>query len=132
MCHRGIVALIIVASATSFASLPVTAGGWDFTVRPKGEASRAFGVGLQLYGLARGLKNRAQTRQLGADNGAAIRQYGQSNNALIVQRGKGNAANIAQNGSNNAYGIFQFGSGNSKSVVQNSDGGLGFTFQGNW
>jgi hypothetical protein len=124
------VAAVIVASA--FAAAPASANGWSFTVTPKGEASRVIGTGMQLYGLARDLKNRAKTKQRGEGNGAAISQLGRGNSALIVQRGKDNSASIAQNGSKNAYGVFQFGRGNSTGVVQNGNGGVGLTFQGRW
>lgn len=126
------VSAVLAASVLAFASVPASADGWSFTVKPKGEASRVIGTGMQLYGLARDLKNIAKTKQRGDANGAAISQIGRGNSALIVQRGKGNSASIAQNGNNNAYGVFQFGRGNATSVVQNGNGGVGLTFQGRW
>lgn len=126
------VAAVLVASTFAFAAAPASANGWSISVTPKGEASRVIGTGMQLYGLARDLKNRAKTKQCGEGNGAAISQLGRGNNALIVQRGKGNSASIAQTGNNNTYGVFQFGRGNATSVNQNGNGGVGLTFQGRW
>jgi hypothetical protein len=124
-------ALIIVAVAGAVVT-PASANGWSFTLTPKGDAARTIGTGLQIYGIARQLRNRAKTDQRGEGNGAAISQSGHGNNALIFQRGKGNSGTVTQTGNYNSYGLFQFGRRNAGHVAQNGNGQVGLTFQGSW
>jgi major curlin subunit len=126
------IAAFIVGSVAIAAAVPATANGWSFTLTPKGDAAQVIGTGMQFYGMARDLRNRAKTKQRGQGNHAAISQSGRGNNALIVQRGKGNSGSITQNGNYNSYGLFQFGRRNSGNVVQNGNGQVGLTFQGSW
>ena len=101
------IAAFIVGSVAIAAAVPATANGWSFTLTPKGDAAQVIGTGMQFYGMARDLRNRAKTKQRGQGNGAAINQSGRGNNALIVQRGNGNSGSITQNGNYNTYGLFQ-------------------------
>ncbi len=129
---RRYIAALIVGSVAIAAAAPASANGWSFTLSPKGDAAQVIGTGMQIYGIARDLRNRAKTKQRGQGNVAAIGQSGRGNNALIVQRGKGNSGSITQNGNYNSYGLFQFGRRNSGDVVQNGNGQVGLTFQGSW
>lgn len=131
--RRHLVAGLVVATISlSAPAIPAQAGGFSFTLSPRGESADAIRTGLTLYGIARDLQNRAKTKQRGSRNSAAVSQSGQGNYGFVYQRGKKNTGTITQNGNYNTHGLFQFGRRNSGHVVQNGDGNVGITVQGNW
>jgi hypothetical protein len=124
--------LLAVATGLAAVNSPAAAGGFSFSLEPKGKDAKALSTGLRLYSLAQNLRNRARVDQRGTGNGAGISQNGSGNYAGVFQRGHNNSATVAQNGDNNTLGVFQFGRNNSSAVTQNGNGRVGLVFQGNW
>jgi major curlin subunit len=126
----------LLAVATGVAAVntpaPAAAGGFSFTLSPKGKDAEALSTGLRLFSFAQSLKNSAKIDQRGTDNGAAVSQNGTGNYAGIFQRGRRNSVTVSQNGNNNTLGVFQFGRRNNSTVTQNGNGRVGLVFQGNW
>ncbi len=127
----GATAMIVLAVTPQ----PASAGGRvGITVTPRGQDAEILRTGLQLYSLARNLrdKNKARVSQKGNGNGAAISQSGSNNWASVFQRGRGNSGTITQNGDDNAYALFQFGKKQTTSVTQNGNGNVGARFEWGW
>jgi hypothetical protein len=129
---HAIAAAATVALTALAGTAPASAGGFSFTLTPKGKDAEVIGTGLRLYSFAQGFKNKAKVDQKGSGNGAAVSQRGNGNTVGVFQRGKNNSATAAQNGNYNALGIFQFGKGNATTATQNGNGNVGLIFQGRW
>lgn len=114
------------------AVVPAAAGGFSFTLTPKGKDAEVVGAGLRFYSFAQDFKNKAKVDQRGSGNAAAVGQSGKGNVVGVFQRGKNNSASATQNGNYNALGVFQFGRGNSTAATQNGNGNVGLVFQGRW
>lgn len=130
--RRFAVLLATALSVAGFAVAPAAAGGFSIMLSPKGKEAKAIGTGLQLYSIARNIKNSAKVKQNGTGNGAAVSQNGSGNVAHVVQKGKNNTATASQNGNNNLLGVIQLGKGNTSHVAQNGNGKVGILLQGGW
>lgn len=126
----GLIATALAIAATA----PASAGGFTFSLTPRGDSADLIRSGLQIYGLVNEVqgKNHAKVKQKGRNNAAAVSQKGAGNYGLVYQRGRGHQATLSQAGRDNALGVFQFGRRGNVDVTQVGSGEVGLVFQGGW